>query len=195
MFDFSMAGVDVKDTEAGTPPYLDPFLGQRRAHPLRHRRRTLRRGGGGLRDGRRLPARRRSGPGCSPGHRRRRRHRAVDMFDPAIADGLVAFFTAALSREVTRRPDTAEDMLLAWQRVFDTAAPQFSPQDSETAATKAALATPLAEAGLTPRAVLGAGRCACLHRRGAARPGLHPAQPVGGTGSQGDPQGDHHPLP
>ena len=27
MFDFSMAGVDARDIEAGTPPYLDPFLG------------------------------------------------------------------------------------------------------------------------------------------------------------------------
>ena len=27
MFDFSMAGVDARNIEAGTPPYLDPFLG------------------------------------------------------------------------------------------------------------------------------------------------------------------------
>ena len=27
MFDFSMAGVDPRSIEAGTPPYLDPFLG------------------------------------------------------------------------------------------------------------------------------------------------------------------------
>lgn len=27
MFDFSMAGVDAKDIDAGTLPYLDPFLG------------------------------------------------------------------------------------------------------------------------------------------------------------------------
>ncbi|EUA35213.1 kinase domain protein [Mycobacterium xenopi 3993] len=27
IFDFSMAGVDPKNIEAGTPPYLDPFLG------------------------------------------------------------------------------------------------------------------------------------------------------------------------
>jgi len=31
MFDFSMAGVDARNVEAGTPPYLDPFLGTGRA--------------------------------------------------------------------------------------------------------------------------------------------------------------------
>ena len=153
MFDFSMAGVDVKDTEAGTPPYLDPFLGigGRTRFDIAAERYgaavVLFEMATGYR------------PAIAP---TRMRHPAtvdddvtvrLDLFDPAIAAGLVEFFAAALSRDVTRRPDTAEDMLLAWQRVFDTAAPQFSAQDSDTAASNADLATPLAEAGLTPRAV------------------------------------------
>ena len=75
------------------------------------------------------------------------------MFDQNIANGLMEFFAATLSRDATRRPDTAEDMLQAWQRVFDTAAPHVSAQDSDAAAAAAELATSTAGAGLTPRAV------------------------------------------
>ena len=47
-----------------------------------------------------------------------------DCSRSTIAAAMIEFFTAALSRDATRRPDTAEDMLRAWQRAFTATAPR-----------------------------------------------------------------------
>lgn len=153
MFDFSMAGVDAKDLDAGTPPYLDPFLGtgSRRQYDTAAERygaavvlfematgTTPHYG---------------SDPGAHPA--------TVDddvtlepgLFEPTIADPMVKFFTSALSRDANMRPDTAEDMLRAWQRAFTTTTPAHTPQASDEAAANATATTTLAAAGLTERAV------------------------------------------
>lgn len=153
MFDFSMAGVDAKNLEAGTPPYLDPFLGS---------------GGRGQYD---TNAERygaavvlfematgttpRYGPdvGAHPATVDADVTVAPGMFEPTIAAAMAEFFGSALSRDAGRRPDTAEDMLQAWQRIFDAVGTQPSPQANEAAAEKADATTALAAAGLSARAV------------------------------------------
>jgi serine/threonine protein kinase len=152
MFDFSMAGVDARNVEAGTPPYLEPFLGiggRRRYDSAAERYgaavvlfematgRTPQYG---------------PDPSANPA--------TVDddvtlyraMFEPTLAPAMVEFFTTALSRDAARRPDTAEDMLRAWKRVFDVVDADTAGV-SDAAAEKAETATALNAAGLTPRAV------------------------------------------
>jgi hypothetical protein len=75
------------------------------------------------------------------------------MFESTIAEAMVGFFAAALSRDATKRPDTAEDMLRDWQRAFTASTPAAAPQASDEAAAGADATTPLAAAGLTARAV------------------------------------------
>ena len=45
----------------------------------------------------------------------------AERFDPAVRDGLAAFFRKALHRDPARRFDNAEEMLRAWREVFERA--------------------------------------------------------------------------
>lgn len=156
MFDFSMAGVDAANIEAGTPPYLDPFLG---TGTRRHYDTAAERYGAAV-------VLYEMATGTTPhyGPDRNANPATVDDdvtltpagFEPAVAHNLVGFFAAALSRDTANRHDTAEDMLHAWTRVFtalDTAATETTPEASDTAADAAEATTGLAAAGLSPRAV------------------------------------------
>ncbi len=152
MFDFSMAGVDPRNIEAGTPPYLDPFLGLggRRQYDTAAERYgaavvlfEMATGGAPQYgpDPQANPATVDDDVTVTPG-----------MFEAAVADALTRFFAAALSREAAARPDTAEDMLRAWRRVFtdlDAAPASAVPAVAE----KIGAATTLAAAGLSARAM------------------------------------------
>ncbi len=153
MFDFSMAGVSPDNVEAGTPPYLDPFLGtgERRRYDT-----AAERYGAAV-----VLFEMATGttphygpdPGAHPG--------TVDddvtvepvMFDATLAPAMVAFFAVALSRDSARRPGTAEDMLRAWQQAFTAADTPATPQVSDADAEKADATTALSAAGLSPRAI------------------------------------------
>ena len=74
------------------------------------------------------------------------------MFDPAVAGPLVAFFRTALARSAKERHDTAAEMLAAWRAVF-APVPKTIPDDADESAATAEPATPLAEAGLSARAL------------------------------------------
>ena len=75
------------------------------------------------------------------------------MFDPALAPDLVAFFRTALARDAASRHDTAEAMRTAWQSIFATDATTEPGESNDELAARATLATPLAESGLTARAL------------------------------------------
>ncbi|RVW03217.1 BREX system serine/threonine kinase PglW [Rhodococcus spongiicola] len=151
MFDFSMAGVDPRNIEAGTPPYLDPFLGTggRRQYDTAAERYgaavvlfEMATGAAPLYG---------PDPQANPATVDDDVTVAPTMFESAVADGLTSFFAAALSREALARPDTAEDMLRAWQRVFtDLDAAPTAPTKTPV---KVSATTPLAAAGLSARAV------------------------------------------
>ncbi|PWJ48443.1 Serine/threonine protein kinase [Quadrisphaera granulorum] len=153
LFDFSLSRAAATSLQAGTPPYLDPFLGT------------------GGRDRFDSAAERyaaavvlfematgstpvygdgRSDAGSTPG---------VDIptftaeaFDPAVAAGMVEFFRGALSRNTAQRHDTAADMLAAWRALF-APVPKTVPDDADARAEAAQPSTPLAEAGLSARAL------------------------------------------
>jgi serine/threonine protein kinase len=164
LFDFSLAGISVEDIEAGTPRYLDPFLGSvnRPVYDDQAERYavavTLHEMASGelpvWGDGQTEP-RYTEGPPVL----------AAEAFDPAIRDGLVDFFTRALDRDAKQRYASLKEMRDGWQQVFrhaDSKAPVGSvhPDDSDTseeardeAAAKATRATVLEASGLSPRAV------------------------------------------
>src|SRR5690606_10287621 len=43
----------------------------------------------------------------------------VELFDPAVREGLARFFRKALARDHEKRFDNAEEMRRAWARIFD----------------------------------------------------------------------------
>ncbi len=167
LFDFSLANVSDRDVRAGTRGYLDPFLGSLRRpafddHAERYAAAvTLHEMAAGQRpvwgDGMNNPQ---TTTDETPTI-------ASDLFDPALRDGLTAFFQRAFHRDVDRRFDTYRQMEDQWRAVFvdaDTAAPPTNQdtvgiegdsldetRDAHAAAAK--LETPLELAGLTPRAV------------------------------------------
>lgn len=167
LFDFSLADASDRDIKAGTRGYLDPFLGTARRpdfddyaeryaaavtlHEMASGERPI--WGDGLTDPRMTDD---ETPVI-----------AVELFEPALRDGLAEFFRRALHRDVEHRFDTLRQMEDAWRAVFSTAdavAPVTTPatvgvaarnleeiRDAHAAAAE--LTTPLEAAGLSPRAV------------------------------------------
>ncbi|QGN48429.1 BREX system serine/threonine kinase PglW [Micromonospora sp. WMMC415] len=175
LFDFSLAGVSVKEISAGTQRYLDPFLGSaNRPNYDKHAEWyalavTLHEMASGE-----LPVW--GDGGTEPQLTEGPPVLAVEAFDPAIRDGLVEFFDLALHRDHRRRFASLKDMRDAWQQVFrrsDASAPVGSdhpeiaddePDEKaaeaarDDAAGKSTRATVLEAAGLTLRAVSAAHR-------------------------------------
>jgi serine/threonine protein kinase len=151
LFDFSLSRAGAAAVTAGTPPYLDPFLDapERGRHDSAAERYSaavvlfematgaIPKFGDGLSD----PASVRDEATIETG-----------MFDPAVGDALVPFFRTALARNAKERCDTATDMLAAWRAVF-APVPKTVPDDADERAAAADPATPLAEAGLSARAL------------------------------------------
>lgn len=154
LFDFSLSRAPDERIEAGTPPYLDPFLrlpkrGRWDLHAERfaaamtlHEIATgqLPRWGVGKSD-----------PVFSDDEV------TIDpaLFDAAVAEPLTAFFRKALRREAPERFDTAEEMRRDWTRCFVEAATPTT-DTGEPVPTELALqathATPLGDLGLSARA-------------------------------------------
>lgn len=153
MFDFSMAGVDARNIEAGTPPYLDPFLGtgDRRQYDTAAERygaavvlyemstgSTPHYG---------------ADPGANPATVNDDVTLDPTIFEPTLARAMLEFFSRALSRDAARRPDTAEDMVHAWRRIFEVVDAATAPEIDDATAEKADATTALSAAGLGARAV------------------------------------------
>ncbi|MFR9777809.1 BREX system serine/threonine kinase PglW [Micromonospora sp. MS34] len=175
LFDFSLAGVSVKELVAGTPRYLDPFLGTATRQVYDKHAEwyalavTLHEMASGE-----LPVW--GDGGTEPQLTEGPPVLAAEAFDPAVRDGLVEFFHQALHRDHRRRFGSLKDMRDAWQQVFrrsDASTPvgsdhpeieaeepdeKAAEQAREEAAAKATRATALEAAGLTPRAVSAAHR-------------------------------------
>ena len=156
LMDFSLARAPVENIRAGTPPYLDPFLGMgnRRRWDLAADRfaaaMTLHEMAAGS-----LPVwgDGRGNPRFTTGEARVER----DAFPREVASTLGDFFETALRRDASARFDTAEDMLRAWRSIFEnldqaTGGDTRDPTDSERAREAATFETPLAAIGLSARA-------------------------------------------
>ncbi|MDB1088724.1 BREX system serine/threonine kinase PglW [Streptomyces sp. ACA25] len=121
LIDFSLAGYPAKDHDAGTEGYLDPFIGTvtRSAYDSHAERYavavTLHQMASGE-----LP---KWGDGSVPPRMTDRGEFpfpviAADAFEPAVRDGLVAFFQKALHRDASRRFPELKPMRDAWKRIF-----------------------------------------------------------------------------
>jgi serine/threonine protein kinase len=177
LLDFSHSGVSDRDYTAGTRGYLDPFIGaMNRPYFDDHAERyaaavTLHEMASAERprwgDDKTDP---RTTDDELP-------YISADLFEPALRDGLTAFFRRALHRDISRRFDTLAQMVSAWRAVFqradqtapagaseagvtasgDAAGPTLDPEAlqaaRDAAAEAAALDTSLDTAGLSARAV------------------------------------------
>ena len=155
LFDFSLARTPAENILAGTRDYLDPFLQTRK--PPRwdtHAERfaaavTLYQMAVGS-----LP---RWGDGQSePAVLDCEATIDADAFEPAVREGLTAFFTKALRRDYRERFDNAEEMLRAWRQLFLAAARPETAADDKGAPllvppAEARLDTLLSELGLSAR--------------------------------------------
>lgn len=127
LFDFSLCRTSADNITAGTHPYLDPFLSQRK--PPRWN----------------LYAERFAlavtlyemavgkspvwGDGqTSPAMLDVEATIASDVFDPVTREGFTAFFAKALKREFKERYDNAEEMLRDWRAIFTARQTQHPPQ-------------------------------------------------------------------
>jgi serine/threonine protein kinase len=156
LFDFSLSRAPVETITAGTRPYLEPFLPDRR--PARwdlHAERyaaavtlhemlttTVPSFGDGLTD---------------PRLTEDEVTIAVDRFDPVLRDGLIAFFSRALRRDPTERFGNGEEVLRAWRNAFSPLDRSASSADSiEVIARRLDRTSSVAEVGygVEARAVL-----------------------------------------
>lgn len=151
LFDFSLARAAATSLTAGTPPYLDPFLEdpERTVYDSAAERYAVAVVLFEMATGR--PPEFGDGAtdpylsGCEATVE-------AGQFDPAVGAGLVPFFRRALARSARARFDTVGDMHAAWCAVFD-AVPDTAHDDPDAVAAAAGPRTPLAEAGLSARAI------------------------------------------
>ena len=129
LFDFSLSQTAAESIEAGTPPYLDPFL--KLCRPRRWDLYAERYAAGvtlhemltGI-----VPT---WGDGESdPAAIEDEATVAVDRFDPSLRDSLHAFFRRALRRDCTKRFGNAEEMLRTWRQAFEAADEKPRERDS-----------------------------------------------------------------
>ncbi len=117
LFDFSLAGVSVKELAAGTPRYLDPFLGaaSRQVYDKHAEWYALAVTLHEMASGE-LPVW--GDGGTEPQLTEGPPVLAAEAFDPAVRDELVDFFHQALHRDHRHRFASLKDMRDAWQQVF-----------------------------------------------------------------------------
>ena len=158
LFDFSLARTPLDAIRAGTVPYLDPFMSLRKpprwdtaaerfaAAMTLHEMATARLPVWG--DGRSDPAVLNQEVTLEPA-----------LFDPDLRVAMADFFEKALRRSAAERFDNADEMLTAWRRIFaavgqvqDEVEPAEGADFTEAAA-QAMRETPLAQLGLSTRAL------------------------------------------
>jgi serine/threonine protein kinase len=151
LFDFSLSRAAAAALRAGTPPYLDPFLGS--AGRDRYDSAAERYAAAAVLFEMATGNTPMYGDGLSdPAVISDDATIRAEQFDPTVAQPLVTFFRQALARDVAERHHTAGEMLSAWQLTFsqtDTSAPDNAGELTDTATAE----TLLAAAGLSARAL------------------------------------------
>lgn len=144
LIDFSLAGYPARNTDAGTEGYLDPFVdvitrGTYDSHAERYAVAvTLHQMAS-----REMP---RWGDGSVPPRMTDQKEWphptiAAEAFDPAVRDGLVAFFEKALHRDAGKRFSELKPMRDAWRKIFLDAS-QTVPSSHRTRQPAASAASP-----------------------------------------------------
>lgn len=151
LFDFSLASASPRALQAGTAPYLDPFLGGSRATfdaaaELYSTAVVLFEMATGQ-----TPV---YGTDASahPASVADELTLSGDLFDPSLQVRLTDFFRQALAREASQRFTSASQMLDRWHQVFRADA-TVTPSDEDELAEQATPETLLSAAGFGPRAL------------------------------------------
>ena len=146
LFDFSLAEEPLAAVEAGTPPYLDPFLGspERRLWDVAAKRYASAVTLYEMATGRRPEY---GGSGAHPGFTDADVTVDEELFERAYAGGLAGFFRRALDRDAGKRFEITADMRRAWDEVFRRAETVVPP----TAPRRLTRDTPLGAAALSPQ--------------------------------------------
>jgi serine/threonine protein kinase len=126
IFDFSLSATAADQIGAGTPPYLDPFLGPPRR--MRYDAAADRFSAAVTLFEMATGALPRWGVDANPATVKDEVTLDPAMFDPAAADRLVPFFRKALARDVAQRFDTAEELADAWRLIFMRLPEQPTPE-------------------------------------------------------------------
>ncbi|MFE6555177.1 BREX system serine/threonine kinase PglW [Streptomyces sp. NPDC057746] len=143
LIDFSLAGYPAREIDAGTEGYLDPFLGiitrgSYDGHAERYAlavtlhemaSNELPRWGDGGTTARQTDSKEWPYPQL-----------AADAFEPAVRDGLVAFFRKTLARDVKDRFSDLKPMERAWQALFLDAQRTTAPSSGHGTAESAVAA-------------------------------------------------------
>lgn len=162
LLDFSLARAPAEQLDAGTPPYLDPFLGtgDRRRFDLAAERFSAAVVLHEMASGR-LPV---WGDGTgNPRYSGGEARLARDRFPRQLAGALEQFLARGLCRAAGERFGTAEEMLQAWQRMFAGLQAEGEENVADEAAIQrardtATFDTPLAALGLSSAALEAAER-------------------------------------
>lgn len=129
LFDFSLTRAPAENIQAGTRPYLDPFLADRR--PPRWDLHAERYAAAVTLHEMLAGAPPKFGDGLSdPSVIDDEATIAVDRFDPALRDGLRSFFERAFRRDPAERHGNPEEMLRAWRNAFAAMDTTAVPADS-----------------------------------------------------------------
>lgn len=117
LFDFSLVGSPAEKIQIGTPPYLDPFLSERKVQRWDyHAERfaaamTLHEMATGM-----LPTW--GDEGSHPLYTNAEVTIRMELFPEALREGMAAFFYRSLSRATSERFDNTPEMLRAWKKIF-----------------------------------------------------------------------------
>ncbi|MGW3855742.1 BREX system serine/threonine kinase PglW [Micromonospora arida] len=151
LFDFSLTRAAASALQAGTPPYLDPFLtGTRDRYDSAAERYAAAVVLFEMATGS-TPA---YGDGeGDPGSIQDEATIRPEMFDTTLAGDLVDFFRKALASDASARHHTAEGMRAAWLTIFAQDATTEPDESYDELAAQATLTTPLRDSGLTARAM------------------------------------------
>jgi serine/threonine protein kinase len=158
LFDFSLAGTPLDNLRAGTAAYLDPFLSLR---PMRRYDRQAEHWAAAM-TLHEMATRARptwSTDGSAPAVIDCEITLQPESFETAIRPRLTTFFRRAFRRSPAERFDNAEQMLDAWKQVFD-GLDRRQPTEADgtadlaKAVERASFETPLADLGLTTRALV-----------------------------------------
>jgi serine/threonine protein kinase len=157
LFDFSLSGTALDNLRAGTVAYLDPFLSLR---PMRRYDRQAEHWATAM-TLHEMATRGRptwGNDGSDPALLDCEITLQPESFETAIRQRLTTFFTRAFRRSPAERFDNAEQMMDAWKRVFDGLDRREPTEadgtaDMAKAVERASFETPLADLGLTARAL------------------------------------------
>jgi serine/threonine protein kinase len=147
LFDFSLTRTSPDNIQAGTRPYLDPFLSLRRPPrwDLNAERFAVAVTLYEMLTGT-VPSW--SDEQSDPAAVGAEAVIEADRFDPHLRDGLTGFFTKALRSDARERFDNAEDMQRAWRHVFDQPAlEKIEDASFDAVARRATAQTSISELG------------------------------------------------